>query len=808
MSNRFVIRRGAFGRRICVSAVLCALVLLAVALPRVEAADQQSKTFALSVVGPDGKAVPDIAVEVRGEPPVRREQIREGRFLRQGKNGMFARSTANGRLVLELPANLNRFDVLIETPGYAPYWARWNSDEYPEPVPLAFRAELSAAWSVGGVVVDGDGKPVEGARVTPRIRYKLRPDDFRGSYFGSHVTTDAKGRWRFDSVPASQDDVVVLVDHADFVPQEHLATRREFGLDHGRNPSASILLRRGLTVKGKVTDETGKAIAGAVLRTGLHDTIRRAVTGLDGCYRLCGCEPGPARVVVSAKGHAMDMQTILVASDMEPVNFQMNPGGKVRVRVVDEHDKPIPRFHLLFQSWLGGVPFFEFADVNPVADDRGVWEWRDATLDVFAADIICPGHATLSKQEFVARRDEFVFRPPPALIVSGRVVDRETKLPVRRFLVEWGRDMTPNLRPAGSYRLWAHAAAFSTADGRYCVPAAQNNLNRDYIVSIEADGYEPPVSRPISGDRGNVAIDFELTKGKSFDATILMPDGQHPAASAKVEIEASHLVPIRTTNGELETASAPWHVRETDVAGRVHFPPQDQNSYLVVTHASGYAIYQPWPKSNRRTIVLDPWTRVEGTYRVGGKPLAGIPITIRYDDRFWPRRGNPRVAEDHHTTTGADGRFAFERVMAGRGTITRNLLWNAIGWVSSTSGLEANFPLGKTVRVDIEEKGRPLIGSLRPPAGMQQKVDWQSAVVELTLQTNGDAPKSHFTAAVSPDGSFRTDSLPGGMYSLDVRFRKAGPGHVWDRPVILSANDNDRESTAPLDLGVVTLEKD
>ncbi len=108
------------------------------AKPDAHAAPDRNQSFAFSVVGPDGKAVPDIAVEIRGQPPVTAEQIREGRFLRQGKNGIFVRSTAQGRLVVELPANLNRFEVLIETPGYAPYWARWDSEEYSEPVPLAF----------------------------------------------------------------------------------------------------------------------------------------------------------------------------------------------------------------------------------------------------------------------------------------------------------------------------------------------------------------------------------------------------------------------------------------------------------------------------------------------------------------------------------------------------------------------------------------------------------------------------------------------------------------------------------------------
>ena len=315
------------------------------AKPDAHAAPDRNQSFAFSVVGPDGKAVPEIAVEIRGEPPVTPEQIREGRFLRQGKNGIFVRSTAQGRLVLDLPANPKRFDVLIETPGYAPYWARWDSEESPEPVPLAFRAELGAAWSVGGVVVDGEGKPVEGARITPRIHYKHRPDDFQESYFGSHVTTDAKGQWRFDSVPASQDDVVVTIDHADFAPQKHLATRWEFGLDRGRKPSASIVLQRGLTVVGQVTDEAGKPIAGALVRTWFHNTIRKAVTGptaptgcpvVNGVRRESWFRPRAVRC---------DIREVRVAPAMEPRQFSNETGGtgpRPRRGRAWQTDSPVP----------------------------------------------------------------------------------------------------------------------------------------------------------------------------------------------------------------------------------------------------------------------------------------------------------------------------------------------------------------------------------------------------------------------------------------------------------------------------------
>ena len=489
---------------------------------------------------------------------------------------------------------------------------------------------------------------------------------------------------------------------------------------------------------------------------------------------------------------------------MEPVNFQMNPGGRVRVRVVDEQGKAIPKFHVLFQSWLGSTPVFEFDEINREADDRGVWEWREATWDPFVADIICPGHAAVRSVELVAREDEYVFQAAPALIVSGRVVDRVTKNPVSRFLVRWGFQVSPR----AAY--WTHAASFATADGRYRVPTAQDHLDRQYIIQIEADGYEPAVSRAIRGNAGSITLDFELTKGQNFDGTVLTPE-LRPAAHAKVAASAGWHPPFQRINGDVDSRS--WDWRETDAAGRIHFPPQGRDFELFITHASGYANYHPTPKSNHRIIMLDPWTRVEGTYRVGGKPLAGIPIWIWHGDAGWAWSGDLRVFEWHRTTTGPRGRFVIERVIGGRGLIGRRFIWPANGGsaeISSTSRVEMGFPLGKTVHIDIEEKGRPVIGTLRPPAGIKQKLAWQSAVVELALQTNGDIPSSHFTAPVGADGSFRTDPLPGGVYSLDVRFLKGGPGHVWDYTVVVDTRDmnRNRNLTQPLDLGMLTLDKD
>ena len=69
---------------------------------------------------------------------------------------------SNGVLIFDFdPSNtIGQFMVSIEQPGYGPYCAEWSS-EHPETIPSQFVAELEAGSSVGGVIVDSQGTPIE-----------------------------------------------------------------------------------------------------------------------------------------------------------------------------------------------------------------------------------------------------------------------------------------------------------------------------------------------------------------------------------------------------------------------------------------------------------------------------------------------------------------------------------------------------------------------------------------------------------------------------------------------------------------------
>ena len=272
---------------------------------------QEVQEFALRVVGPDGKPIPEAVIMLRTNPGLTAEPVRRGKLVKRGPyDEVFVVTDAQGQLAVGIPQAPTYFFVYIETPGYGPYWAGWSSESHDEPIPTRFTAELEAAWSVGGIIVNAEGKPVEGVTISPRIDCKTRPGDHRHIGGGTDQKTDAAGRWHFDSVPVSTNEVFVEIHHPAFSPLRRQLTRAEFGIEHGRQPVAKIVLDRGLTVTGKVTDEAGKPIAGALVRTQFFNVIREARTGPDGVYHLAGCEPRTARIVVSAKGRATDMQEL------------------------------------------------------------------------------------------------------------------------------------------------------------------------------------------------------------------------------------------------------------------------------------------------------------------------------------------------------------------------------------------------------------------------------------------------------------------------------------------------------------------
>ena len=764
-----------------------------------DAPAKDSQEFELQVVGPGGKPIAEALVELRTNPVPTAGQILKGTFVKPGSYGPFVATDTEGRLAIKLPQAPSYFDVYITIAGYGPYWAGWSSETHVQPIPSRFTAELEPAWSVGGIFVDAEGKPVEGVQIGPSIEFKKRPGDTRQMGSGTRLKTDAAGKWRFDSVPVSMGEVFVEINHPGFRPVRRPLTRGEFGIERGREPVASVVLDCGLTVTGAVTDEAGKPIVGALVRTKFLNDIRQATTEKDGHYKLFGCEPRAARIVVSAQGRATDMKELNIDSDMGPVDFQMKPGGTVRIRVLDDQGIPVPKARIFFQGWRGAFSYFEFNHVSQYADKNGVWVWSEAPIDEFKADICPPDGMSLSEQPLTARAEEYVFRLPPPLVVSGKVIDAETKLPIKKFRV------VPGVRSSATHMNWVPSGTYSASDGQY--QFRQSHGYFAHMFRIEADGYRTAISRDIKSNEGQVAIDFELKKAKDIVAKVVTPQNVS-AIGAKVALGIAGSQ-ININNGDIDDGSTYSSRQTTDETGRCQFPPQDRKFQLVITHASGFAHIRSTPDWElTRIIHLEPWSKVEGTFRIGKAPAINVPLSLDVSRVQSYGEDVPSIFNTHYVTTGPGGRFVFERVIPGTGWIGRRLMLTVNEGatdVTSSCTIAAEFPAGKTVHIDLGGNGRAVIGKLVPADGLRDKVRWSFAMVSVRSVANEDRSKNpHFTATVDRDGTFRIDDMPTGDYVLDVSFQRDDAGHLLNYRFNVPPQEGVR-AAEPVDLGPLKL---
>ena len=795
--------------------------------------EAKQQEFRLQINGPDAKPLSNVQCEIRGISKITAADVLVGRHEKDARYGIKLVTNENGQLHFQRPANVDCLNVFVEVPGYGPYLAEWRTADGSDGIPDSFTMELESAWTVTGQVVDELGKPIAGANVSPSVQFRKRPGDERRMGVGTDLTTDADGFWRYEMVPSSKDYVHVSIDSPNYAPSRLSLKRAEYEAKPDVAPK-TIALAKGLSVTGTVTDENGKPIEEALVRTKYANEIREAKTDKDGKYTLTGCESKLCRIVCSADGRAREMHEVLIDPEMAPVNFTMPPGRHIRIRVLDENGKGVARSRIFFQEWrrpyIGSL--FDFDGVNQYADDQGVWEWNEAPVDEFRADICREDGMQLPYQLIKPRDEEYVFRPPKLLVVSGRVTDKATGELVKNFrCVPGGRD-EPRQRAGEN---WDLSEAYSSDDGTY-------QITRDsdcpaHMVRVEADGYKVAVSRDIQSNEGDVELNFELTRAPDIVITIQTPDDQ-PASEAEVAIGLAN-EQIRIRNGEFESRTYSTRVK-ADNTGQFRMTFRDQPFELCILHRTGFAHFQSTDGKIPDRLTLTAWASVKGTIYSANEPARNVWGNL-YSGRLTGEICD--IGCSCFFQTDKNGEFEISRVFPGTGRIGKSVIaddrWNT----GATSSLEfpVTFVAGETTTLEIGRGGRPVIGKLVLPEDSQQTIVWGKVKLEVRSDVprpipigmnlndpagwakwkNSKEAKDHqvavyawraqmaklpeFSATVDRDGNFRIDNVPAGKFVLSNLFglqewKLSLTPRAFDVPGI----DGDYEEN-PLDLGEIHL---
>lgn len=565
-------------------------------------------------------------------------------------------------------------------------------------LPRTVHLSLETGTVIGGIVHTSTSQPVKGA-VVELSSPDREPAEFEQPRNSIYIksTTDEQGRWRSDEVPAKLDMLSMNVRHPQFA-DTYFSMPRDLKLEDLRVERAVMVLHDGLRVTGHVTDASGAPIAGAGLMAGSSwYTGQWTKTDAAGCFHF---EPltasplnGTVSLTVQASGFAPQRRELAVDADLDSVDFVLRPAKLLLGRVLDSKSKPVAGVSISAGDWNGSNTIKWTTQTDPNGAFRWDYPPEDAiTIFLYKADY------TSSQRRVVADDQEQTFVLARTMTIRGTVTDSRTGEPIRQFKVVPG---TPS--KYGSSSISWNTSYTSTkwfTDGHYCYEYPFGASA--YAVRIEAEGYTSQESGLIEPNEQGATVDFVLSRsqgeegpsGYVFDANACPVAGAHVVWSETVLIYDGRA----DVQGRVYTT--------TDKDGHFAFKAADGRDMLpsgsgrtpflaICDQGIGGASFEELAQDG--FIMLKPWARVQGQWRIGSRPAANQELSLW----FWYDQVLPQVDLDvMKTVTDENGRFVFEKVYPGKFT-----LYNQIFWATP----------GRTLDVVVGGDGRIVKGELVMP---------------------------------------------------------------------------------------------
>jgi len=521
-----------------------------------------------------------------------------------------------------------------------------SQDMLPKTVQLA----LEEGVTIGAVVQDSEGRPVEGATIEADF-CEQKPSDEPWSAVRFQEKTDAQGRWRAANVPQEIDSLGFRVSHPDFA-YGTFAMPAQLRMDDLRAERAVMVLEKGVAITGRVTDVGGAPVPGARLLLGdVHYRPNWTQTDALGQFEFAHLNlhiiaPLPL-LTVHARGFTPQRHELSRDESPTSVEFVLKPAKLLIGRVVDSTGKPVEDARVSSGEWNG----FRTLQWESRTDAKGTFLWDSAPDDAVVIHITKAGYREIERPVIADNRERtFVLGKPTT--IRGAVVDAHTREPVKRIRVTPGTQWQEGNRlsawqPTDSWGKWF-------VDGRYSFTF--DGDGRAYAVRVEADGYLPFESRFVDANELEATIDVALTKGQGPSAYVFDANGA-PVAGVDVFWQEVQGRPTR-----LEKNWAGVVYATTDGQGHFVFKPEKRKDSFAVFCDQGTATVAYEDLVRDGSITLTPWAHVQGYLYAGTKPVVNRRLSLGYSL-------SAMLGTASATSTDENGQFVFERVYPGEFTL-------------------------------------------------------------------------------------------------------------------------------------------
>ncbi|HEX5715073.1 MAG TPA: carboxypeptidase regulatory-like domain-containing protein [Thermoanaerobaculia bacterium] len=689
---------------------------------------------------------------------------------------------------------------------------------------------LEAAAPISGRVVDEEGKPVEGARITTlantRESRSLRMQE-------RSTSSGPDGRFSLGKLPAGQLHALEAVREG-FAPAHQLADSKV---------PVRLVLRRGTLAFGRIVDEEGLPVAEARVslaaagEAGAPYRYQPFLTTSDpeGRFRIPRVSAGRFDLRAESQGFAATVVEGVSIPEQEPEvdlgEIRLLAGGAIEGIVTDTRGKPVEK------AWIdlspsGGEDFMTAAsaisgrqptETGPDGRFRIENLPRGVRFDLHA------DHAELQPAEVLAvevpTAEPLRIRLSHPQALSGRVVD-ELGGPIA------GASVSPSVTtvaPDGSSRSRIDEKTTTDPDGRFRLSRVSPGAVQ---VQASAPGYrsgEVLVQVPEEGETEPVEI--TLGPGTSLEGQVLDRHGL-PVRRARMELRTRPGNPRSSVSGSMADEEGRYEMVDLEPG------PYEVAAYLDHRGRATRAAVEIRPGRNRLDLRFGAGVEVSGRVLDSrGEPVPGAGLSLeavqQQDQPVWPLQATSSADGSFVLADVADGEYrlvatrqgfgpsAYPEIRVDGAPVSGLELRLSPGAVirGRILGLQPEEVRGVTVGAFSESFGTSLMGTLSPePAyriadvapgewhvsahiapgiSIQGKVEVaegiEEVVLDLELPTGftltgrvfvdrEPLPKAFVMAAsqdletqsngtTGQDGAFRLERLPAGSYVLMVQLQ-------------------------------------
>ncbi len=620
------------------------------------------------------------------------------RLLARGRQGgsFVARSGAGGRYALR-GLSPQRYTLSADDERFVA-WSRPLTlvAGQPESQDIA----LVRGATLAGRVVSEQGLPIEGARLRFTRGGESVVQAFVRSLQGEGVARSGRdGSFKATRL-APGDRQRLDVQHDDFEER----TIGGVSLLPGATRSGfTIVMRRGLSLRGTVKDENGRPLAGAEVTLSRARTLRagrggvqmslvgpgsdvRRESGPDGGFEFRGLSPGDYSVAARRSGFArasVDPVSVSEAKPGEPLELVLRPGASITGFLRDRSGNGSAGWTLAARPAGGGGPAFGPGSIRteePTGAD-GLFVLEGLTAGE-AYDLQAMGPSGLGPRRggVVAPADGIELTAAGTGQLRGRVIDAESGRPLPDFELRYEPDQQGGTRfffssgPGGGRGPYQRQS-FHAEDGSFVldeVPAGK------WVVEAFARGYQPGSASGLTVAEGDAVegVDVRLSKGAVLSGRVLEAQSGRPIIDASVRADPSG--GERRVTAVAFTGEKADNEASTDAEGRYEIGGLSPGAWRVSASHPDWSQASAGVEMREALVTLDlrlgKGGAVAGTVLAGGRPVAGAQVALSPSGEGGFRVNSGLLGGgDQAGLSDEAGRFRFERLAPGRYSLVASL---------------------------------------------------------------------------------------------------------------------------------------